>query len=60
MTMLANRDQLVDTYINKYIDEMTRKDMEEMIYDMLQFDFDNISDEQLIREVADTYPELLV
>ena len=58
--MLANRDQLVDTYINKYIDEMTRKDMEEMLYDMLQFDLDNISDEQLIREVADTYPELIV
>jgi len=58
--MLANRDQLVDTYINKYIDEMTRKDMEEMLYGLMESDLDGISNEQLIREISDTYPELLV
>ena len=60
MTILANRDQLVDTYINKYIDDMTRKDMEEMLYGLIESDLDSISDEQLIREISDTYPELLV
>ena len=60
MTILANRDQLVDTYINKYIDDMTRKDMEEMLYGLMESDLDGISDEQLICEISDTYPELLV
>ena len=57
--MLANRDQLVDTYINKYIDEMTRKDMEEMLYGLMESDFERISDEQLIKEIKYTHPELL-
>ena len=60
MTMLANRDQLVDTYINKYIDEMTRKEMEEMLYGLMESDLEDISDEQLIYEVSNTFPELLV
>ena len=58
--MLANRDQLVDTYINKYIDEMTRKEMEEMLYGLMESDLEDISDEQLIYEVSNTFPELLV
>jgi len=58
--MLANRSQLVDTYINTMIDNMTREDMESMLYDLIEADFDDISDEQLIREVSDIYPELLV
>jgi|688.fasta_scaffold331362_4 hypothetical protein len=59
MTMLANRAQLVDTYINKYIDEMTLTDKEEMLYGLMESDLEDISDEQLIREISDTYPELL-
>jgi len=59
MTMLANRDHLVDTYINKYIDSLTLTEKEELLYGLMESDLEDISDEQLIYEVADTFPELL-
>jgi len=57
--MLANRDHLVDTYINKYIDSLTLTEKEELLYGLMESDLEDISDEQLIYEVADTFPELL-
>ena len=59
MTMLANRDRLVDTYINKFIDSLTLTEKEEMLYGLMESDFESISDEQLISEVSEFFPELL-
>ena len=59
MTMLANRDQLVDTYINKFIDSLTLTEKEELLYGLMESDFEGISDAQLIREVSEFFPELL-
>lgn len=55
----TNRDALVDSYINAMIDSMSVKEMQEMLYGMIESDLENISDEQLIREVNYTHPELL-
>jgi hypothetical protein len=60
MTMLKNRDQLVDTYINKYIDGLTLTEKEELLYALMESDFEDISDEQLVHEISFFYPELLV
>jgi hypothetical protein len=59
MTMLSNRPQIVDTYINKYIDSLTLTEKEELLYQFLESDFERISDAQLIREVSEFFPELL-
>ncbi|NBV27600.1 hypothetical protein EBS02_01060 [bacterium] len=59
MTMLANRDQLVETYINKFIDSLSLTEKEELLYGLMESDLEDISDEQLISEVSDTFPELL-
>ena len=57
--MLANRDQLVDTYINKFIDSLSLTEKEEMLYGLMESDFEDINDEQLIYEISSTFPELL-
>ena len=57
--MLSNRPQIVDTYINKYIDSLTLTEKEELLYQFLESDFERISDAQLIREVSEFFPELL-
>ena len=59
MTMLANRDQLVVTFINKYIDSLTLTEKEELLYGLMESDFECISDEQLISEISEFFPELL-
>ena len=55
----TNRDALVESYINAMIDSMTLEEMQEMLYTMIESDLEGISDEQLIREVNYTHPELL-
>lgn len=55
----TNRTALVESYINAMIDSMTREEMEELLYVLIESDLEDISDEQLIREVSDCYPELL-
>jgi hypothetical protein len=57
--MLANRPQIVDTYINKFIDSLTLTEKEELLYGLMESDFERISDAQLIREVSEFFPELL-
>jgi hypothetical protein len=60
MTMLKNRDQLVHTYINKYIDGLTLTEKEELLYTLMESDLEDISDKQLIHEISFIYPELIV
>ena len=60
MTMkIANRPALLESYFNALIDNMTLEDMQELLYAMMESDFERISDEQLIKEIQYTHPELL-
>jgi hypothetical protein len=54
-----NRDALVESYINAMIDSMTLEEIQEMLYVMIESDLEDVSDEQLICEISDCYPELL-
>ncbi len=56
---IANRPALLESYFNALIDNMTLEDMQELLYAMMESDFERISDEQLIREIKYTHPELL-
>ena len=56
---LTNRADLQDTYINTIIDNMSLKDMQEVLYMMMEDDMEDISDEQLIKEIQHLHPELL-
>ena len=54
-----NRQQLQDAYINTVIDNMDHKDMWALLFDFMDADLDKYSDEQLITECKEYYPELL-
>ena len=56
---IANRPALLESYINALIDNMTLEDMQELLYSLMESDFERISDEQLIKEIQYTHPELL-
>ena len=56
---IINRPALLESYFNALIDNMSLEDMQELLYAMMESDFERISDEQLIREVQYTHPELL-
>jgi hypothetical protein len=54
-----NRTELQDAYINNLIDGMDLKDCLAMLFDYMDQSFDSYSDEELITEVREYYPELL-
>ena len=56
---IINRPALLESYFNALIDNMTLEDMQELLYAMMESDFERISDEQLIKEIQYTHPELL-
>ena len=57
--MSFNREQLVENYIQQLIEGMDYKTMECLVYDTLKDNLADYTDEQLITEVTDYYPELL-
>ena len=54
-----NRTELQDAYINQVIDNMDHKDMWALLFDFMDSDLDRYSDQQLIEEVSQYYPELI-
>jgi len=56
---ITNRPALLESYINALIDNMTLEDMQELLYTLMESDFERISNEQLIKEIQYTHPELL-
>ena len=56
---IINRPALLESYFNALIDNMSLEDMQELLYAMMEDNFERISDEQLIREINDIHPELL-
>ena len=54
-----DRDQLVENYVQQMIDGMDYKTMERFVYDTLKDNLAGYTDDELITEVTDYYPELL-
>ena len=62
MTITAtqvNRQELIDNYANRTIDDMSVEDMQILLYDFITENFDSLETEQLISEVSEVYPDLL-
>ena len=57
--MSFDRNQLVEDYIQQMIEGMDYKTMECLVYDTLKDNLAGYTDEELITEVTDYYPELL-
>lgn len=56
---VIDRDVLQDRYINAIIDGMDIKDMEQLLFDLMDSDLDKLTCEELIEEVLSSYPELI-
>ena len=54
-----NRSELQDALIQQILEDMDIKTMMAILYDNMQESYDKYSDEELIAEVKEYYPELL-
>lgn len=57
--MTFNREELIQDYAQQILESMDMKTMETFVYDTLVSNLDDYSDEQLVEEVNEHYPELL-
>jgi predicted house-cleaning noncanonical NTP pyrophosphatase (MazG superfamily) len=55
----AERNQLVRDYVDQILDNMSTKDLMRIVGEQLEENLANYSDEELIEEIKDYYPELL-
>ena len=54
-----NRKELQDNMIQQILEDMDIKTMMAILYDSMSESYDKYSDEELITEVKEYYPELL-
>ena len=57
--MIMNRTELVEAYIDRVLDNMSTKDLMRIVGDQLEENLFHYTDEELISEVSEYYPELL-
>ena len=57
--MTFDRAQLIEDYIDQLLECMDYKTMESIVYDAIQNNLADYTDEQLITEVKEYNPELL-
>ena len=54
-----NRQELLDAYIDRILDNMSTKDLMRIVGDQIEENLSGYSDEELIAEVEEYYPELI-
>ena len=54
-----NRSELLDAYIDRILDNMSTKDLMRIVGDQIEENLSGYSDDELIAEVSEYYPELL-
>ena len=57
--MTFDREALIQDYIDRVIDNMSTKDLVRIVWEQLEDNLNSYSDDELISEVTDYYPELL-
>lgn len=56
---IMNKAELIDAYAQQLLDSMDMKTLEQYAYDMLVQSLNDYTEDELITEVSETYPELL-
>jgi hypothetical protein len=54
-----NREQLISDYVDRILDNMSTKDLMRIVGDQLEENLSGYTDEELISEVEEHYPELI-
>ena len=56
---LTNRQQLISDYVDQVLDNMSTKDLVRIVAEQLEENLAEYSDEELLTEITEYYPELL-
>jgi hypothetical protein len=59
MTDTFDREALVEAYIDRLLDNMSTKDLLRIVGEQMEENLTSYTDEELISEVSDYYPDLL-
>jgi hypothetical protein len=54
-----NRQELIENYVDRILEGMSTKDLMRIVGDQLEKNFSTYSDDELITEVEEYYPDLL-
>jgi len=54
-----NRQELLEAYIDRILDNMSTKDLLRIVGDQIEESLEGYTDEELIAEVQEYYPELI-
>jgi len=54
-----NRTELLEAYVDRLLENMSTKDLMRIVGDQIEENLSSYSDEELIAEVEEYYPELL-
>lgn len=53
------REQIISDYVDRIVDNMSTKDLMRIVGDQLEENFNSYTDQELISEIEENYPELL-
>ena len=59
MAQTFDRDSLISDYVDRVLDNMSTKDLMRIVGDQLEENFASYTDEELISEVQEYYPDLI-
>ncbi len=59
MSDTFNREELISNYVDRLLDNMSTKDLLRIVGDQLEENFSSYTDEELISEVEEYYPDLI-
>ena len=56
---MENREQMISDYVDLVLDNMSTKDLMRIVGDQMEENLNSYSDDELITEITEYYPELL-
>jgi len=56
---IMNRQELIESYVDRLLDNMSTKDLMRIVGDQIEENLESYTDEELISEVQEYYPELI-
>ena len=59
MAQTFDRDSLISDYVDRVLDNLSTKDLLRIVGDQLEENFASYTDEELISEVQEYYPDLI-
>ena len=59
MSQTFNREELISNYVDRVLENMSTKDLLRIVGDQLEEHLHNYTDEELISEVEECYPDLI-